>query len=255
MVGVVGVGEPCHVAVGAVSRLPGALEHHVGGPFTQVEPRARGVEGAAGLLVENHQRLEAVEREAAQGVASACHHAVGHAVAQQPCGQADGVGRRRAGGAERRGESVDGAAAGNGQRAVGAVVVGRHAEASAPLVACELLEEALREVHAAHRGRRDEGRAGAHPSGVAQCLFGGHHPQQRRARLELPDAEACGQLLVREGHLAHGQTVARGEAHRPWGDAAPARAQRGEVFGDVQTRRRNDTDARDCDAHGPTVCC
>ena len=54
------------------------------------------------------------------------------------------------------------------------------------------------------------------------------------------DSSVCALLLQQAGYDVRGATmVLRG----------------GEVLGDVQTRRRNDADARDCDAHGPTVCC
>ena len=121
VVGVVGVGVPRKAAVGAHARFF-ARKDDISRPFAQIQPCARGVERAAPLPVENRERVESVEREAAQCVGASGHDIIGHVVFEQQGSGDDGVRGRRAGRADGRRVTRDAAVLRDPAGAVGAVV-------------------------------------------------------------------------------------------------------------------------------------
>ena len=189
------------------------LQHDITGTLAEVESRPRVVEGAARLVVEDHQGVEAVEMEAGEGFRTAADHYVGVAGAQHVGTEENRVGGRRTG---------------CGQRGV----VGEQSEVLCHvLCACAtiVMEQAgmgfagvshlgevrLGDVHAAHRGTRDEHYTAAgnsvvgavcllSDSCVGECFLHGHHAEECcPAHLLLcRDVEGPLHLVVAHLHLA-----------------------------------------------------
>ena len=73
------------------------LQHHIGGTLAKVQSGTCLVERTAMVLVENHQRIEAIEMEHRQGLGTSSHHDIGLARLQHLCPKNQGVGSRRTG--------------------------------------------------------------------------------------------------------------------------------------------------------------
>lgn len=250
MIGVVGIGISRQAAVGAHAG-PFVREDEVTRPFAQVQPGARGVERAAGFPVEHRERVEAVERETAEGIRAPGHHIVGHAAPEQQGAGDDGVCGRRAGRADRRRVTSDAAVAGDPLRAVGTVVPRHVAQPPFRLVRAEVAVEILRQIHAAYRGARDE--CYARPGGdrrIRYGLCGRRHAQQGGAggMFALRDAEQLPECRVVPFHFAHGHADSRTEKRR-LPDSAASGAQVPERLPGSDADGRDDPYAADGYAH------
>ena len=264
MKGVTGIAVAPQPGMDRTMATPGQslrLKHHVGCPLAQVQSCTCLVERTAPLLIENHQRTEAIEVEHREGFRTACHHDVGLTRLQQTGAEAKGIGSRRTGGGDgcifaEQAEIV------GYQTGIAATAMVFHAR-QVLVALLDVVEEALRHVHPCHGGARDQHDAQGGTAdeaginlGIAQGLAHSRHPQEGRTAHGLTGTEAkhVSQFLIRMLHLAHGQFVVRRAqmAHLP--DARTPLAQGFQYRRLVVADGTDDAFPRDCDIHAP-VCC
>ena len=79
---IVSIGKPIQKAIRLTCCIFSPFQNQIGRSFAEIQPGPTLVKRATGGRIQNHQRFESIQREAAQRIGSTGHHSIRHTMPQ-----------------------------------------------------------------------------------------------------------------------------------------------------------------------------